>query len=115
MENVYTLSDGSISERIGGKLKAIRLQQNITQSSLAELAGVSLSTLKKIERGEIGSFDALLRLLRTLGRLDVLQPLVDEEPLSPGEYYELVHSAQKRTRKRAAGRPNNTRKEESEW
>ena len=38
---------------------------------------------QKIEKGEIGSFDSLLRVLRTLGKLDVFQPLVDEEQLSP--------------------------------
>ena len=32
-------------------------------------------------KGEIGSFDSLLRVLRTLGKLNVFQPLVDEEQL----------------------------------
>ena len=73
-----------------------------------------MSSLKKIEKGEIGSFDSLLRVLRTLGKLDVLQPLVDEEHLSPSEYYNLVHTA-KHQRQRAVGRLNNTNKKESEW
>ena len=30
---------------------------------------VSLSSIKKIEKGEIRSFDSLLRMLRTLGKL----------------------------------------------
>jgi len=115
MGDIYALSDNAILERIGRRLKDVRLRQNITQRSLAASAGVSLSTVKKIERGEIGSFDGLLRLLRILGKLDVLQALVDEEPLSPAAYYELVHSAQRQTRKRAAGRLNDARKEESEW
>ena len=90
MNDLYALSDTMILQRIGSKIKNLRLRQNITQSSLAESAGVSLSTVKKIEGGEIGSFDSLLRLLRTLGKLDVFQPLVEEEELSPGEYYELA-------------------------
>ena len=94
---------------------AVRLRQNITQQSLADAAGVSLSSLKKIEKGEIGSFDSLLRVLRTLGKLDVLQPLVDEEQLSPSEYYDLVHSSQATMRQRAAGKINHVKKEESEW
>lgn len=102
------LADAIIFEKIGTHLKTIRLRQNITQQSLAEAAGVSLSSLKKIEKGEIGSFESLLRVLRTLGKLDVLQPLVDEEQLSPSEYYELVQSnAAKHQRRRAAGRLNN--------
>lgn len=116
MDDIYMLADAAIVDRIGNHLKSVRLRQNITQQSLAEAAGVSLSSLKKIERGEIGSFDSLLRVLRTLGKLDVLQPLVDEEQLSPSEYYELVHSnTTKSQRRRAVGRFNNINKEETEW
>lgn len=110
------LADSTILHRIGNHLKASRLKQNITQQSLADAAGVSLSSLKKIEKGEIGSFDSLVRVLRTLGKLDVLQPLVDEEQMSPGEYYELVQSkAAGKQRQRAVGRLKTTNKEESEW
>ena len=76
---------------------------------------VSLSSVKKIEKGEIGSFDSLLRVLRTLGLLDILQPLVEEEQLSPSEYFNLIHSAGKRQRRRAAGKPQKTDKEAPSW
>lgn len=56
MNDIYVLADAMIQRRIGEKLKAVRLKQNITQQSLAESAEVSLSTVKKIESGEIGSF-----------------------------------------------------------
>ena len=109
------LSDGMIQSKIGLRLKAVRLKQNITQQALAEESGVSLSSVKKIEKGEIGSFDSLLRVLRTLGKLDVLLPLVEEEQLSPSEYYELVNKASKAQRKRAAGKSTKKNKEEQVW
>ena len=110
------LADAIILKKIGSHLKKVRLRQNITQQSLADAAEVSLSSLKKIEKGEIGSFNSLMRVLRTLGKLDVLQPLVDEELLSPSEYYHLVQSnAAKHQRQRAVGQLNKTNKEESEW
>ncbi|MBP5508822.1 MAG: hypothetical protein J6Y23_13440 [Prevotella sp.] len=113
MDDIYMLADAIILNRIGNLLKTVRLRQNITQQSLAV---VSLSSLKKVEKGKIGSFDSLLRLLRTLGKLDVLQPLVDEEQLSPSEYNNLVQAnTAKHQRQRAVGRLNNTNKEESEW
>ena len=116
MDDIYMLSDVTILSRIGNHMRTVRLKQNITQQSLADAAGVSLSSLKKIEKGEIGTFDSLLRVMRTLGKLDVLQPLVDEEQMSPSEYYDLVHSANtKHQRQRAAGKINNTRKEGVEW
>ena len=116
MDDIYMLADAIILNRIGNHLKTVRLRQNVTQQSLADAAGVSLSSLKKIEKGDIKTFDSRLRVLRTLGKLEVLQPLVDEEQLSPSEYYELVQSnTAKHQRQRAVGRLNNTNKEESEW
>ena len=101
MDDIYFLTDLDVAKRIGAKLKSMRLRQNITQSNLAESAGVSLSTLKKIESGDICSFDSFLRMLRTLRKLDVLQPLVDEEQLTPNEYWEFINSAKRKIRKRA--------------
>lgn len=115
MENIYMLADAAICQKIGSKLKQTRLKQNITQQSLAKAADVSLSSIKKIENGEIGSFDSLLRVLRILGKLDVLQPLVEEEQLSPSEYYNLVHSAKAKTRQRAVGKIDKVEKEDLEW
>ena len=109
------LSDTVIQYRIGERLKQTRLRQNITQQSLAEEAGVSLSSVKKIEKGEIGSFDTLLRTLRILGLLDMLQPLVDEPQPTPSEYYEMVHSSKSKTRKRAASVLRKLEKEAPLW
>ena len=99
MNDIYMMTDMAILTKIGEKLKAARLRQNITQQSLAE----------------ISSFDALLRLLRTLGKLDLLQQLVEEEQMSPNEYYHMVQSSKTKQRKRAVGKLNNTKQEESEW
>ena len=114
MDDIYTLSDTQLGKRIGGKLKAIRLKRNITQQSLAEASSISLSSVKKVENGEIGSFDTLLRILRTLGMLESISALFEEEQLSPSEYYEMVKKAKKQTRKRAAGKLK-VIQEESEW
>ena len=113
MDDIYTLSDTQLGNRIAEKLKGIRLKRNITQQSLAEAASISLSSVKKVENGEIGSFDTLLRILRTLGMLESISQLFEEEQLSPSEYYEMVNKAKKQTRKRAVGKLK-VNKEESE-
>lgn len=115
--DIYSLADSAIQQKIGKKMKATRLRHNISQAKLASDAQVSLSSLKKIEKGEIGSFESFIRIMRTLGLLNVLRPLVEEEQMSPNEYYEFVNSARKKMRRRAAKvKPqlfiNN---EESEW
>lgn len=108
------LTDNAILSRIGMRLRSDQLRQNLTQEVLAEEAGVSLSSVKKIEKGTVGSFDSLLRVMRTLGRLGVLLPLIEEEQMSPNEYYKVVNSIERNTRKRAS-RNNRQRKEDAEW
>ena len=116
MEEIYALSDKQIQSKIGNRCKQMRLRQNITQQSLAQAAGVSLSTLKKIESGDIGAFDSLLRVLRILGGLEILQPFAEDDVLSPSEYFAQQHSAKKHLRKRAAGVITaNKKEEEAEW
>lgn len=115
MEDIYALSDTLVQKRIGEKLKAARLKQNITQQSLAQAADISVSSLKKIEGGQIGTFESLLRCLRTLGYLDRILPLIEEEKMSPSEFYAMRQSVKKQTRKRAAGQLMNKEKEESAW
>ena len=108
MEDIYALSDHEIAKRIGEKIRTIRLKGNITQAELAKRAQISLSTLKKQEAGEVGSFDSLLRVLRTLWLLESLEELVREEELSPIEYYDFVNRAHKQQRKRATGKQKKT-------
>ncbi len=103
MDNVYILSDYEIRKRIGARLKTTRLKQNITQQSLSGASCVPVSTLKRIENGQIGSFDNFLRIIRTLGLLDILTPLVEEEQMSPTEYWDFVNKSRGRQRKRAVG------------
>ena len=53
MENIYMLSDATILAKLGARIKSTRLKQNITQENLAISANISLSSVKKIENGEI--------------------------------------------------------------
>ena len=101
-ENIYMLPDGEIRRRLGQKIRHLRLRQNFTQTSLAEQAQVSLTTLKRIEKGDISYFDSLMRVLRVLGELDVFSPLIKEEEMSPNEYFEFVEASKKKQRKRAS-------------
>lgn len=117
-ENIYMLPDSEIRRRLGQKIRHLRLRQNFTQTSLAEQAQVSLTTLKRIEKGDISYFDSMMRVLRILGELDVFSSLIKEDEMSPNEYFEFVEASKKKQRKRASGnnktntQPNT---QESEW
>lgn len=115
LDNIYILTDTELCNRIAAKIKTVRLKQNISQAELADKSGVSISTIKRMEDGEVKNFESLIRVLRTLGKLDVFVPLVEEEQLSPNEYYELANKVNKHKRKRASKGYTKENKEESEW
>lgn len=115
LNDINMLSDSDIISRISEKMKELRLKQNISRQDLSAASGVSLSSIVRLEDGEIKSFESFLRILRSLGRIDILTPLLQEEEISPNEYYKLVHSAKKNQRRRASKSRGNAGKEESEW
>ena len=115
LDNIYILTDIELCNRIGVKMKTVRLKQNMSQDELADKSGVSISTIKRMEDGEVKTLESLIRVLRTLGKLDIFIPLVEEEQLSPNEYYELTNKANKHKRKRASKGYKKENKEESEW
>jgi len=78
---------GSTDERvlaeIGSRLARVRLERNRTQQQLAEEAGVSRSTIKRLEAGESTQLANLIRVLRALGLLANLELLVPEPEVRP--------------------------------
>lgn len=102
MDNIYALSDYHIRIRLGEKLKRTRVRQNISQEKLAEMSSLSRSSIQALETGKPVTFDSFIRVLRMLGLLDALASLVEEDEMSPSEYYEFLQSAKKNEKKRAS-------------
>jgi HTH-type transcriptional regulator/antitoxin HipB len=79
------------ARRIGDAIRLHRRASGLTQQSLAELAGVGVSTVHAIEHGrESVRLDTLQRVLEVLGmRLAVEGPLLDSDdtglPVRPGK------------------------------
>lgn len=115
MYNIYMLSDTDITNKISARLKELRLKQNISRQDLSISSGVSMSSIVRMEEGEIKSFESFIRILRTLGKIDILLPLVEEEEISPNEYFKMMQSTQKKTRRRASKSKLATKQEELEW
>jgi len=116
MENIYMLSDAEITNRISAKIKEIRLKQNISRQEMADNSGVSVSSIARMEDGEIKSFESFLRIIRSLGKIEVFMPMLQEEEISPNEYFKMVQSAKTKQRKRASrNNNNNNEQEDSEW
>lgn len=84
-KNWETLSDVAIVESLGAFVKHHRLEQNITQSDLAERANINRSTLSEFERGTRVNMITFIQLLRALDVLHVLEAFTIQEQPSPLE------------------------------
>lgn len=77
-----THSDAFILAELGRRVARLRVDAGLTQAQLAYEAGISKSTVERLEAGRSIQLAGLIRVLRVLGlvaRLDLLLP-----PPAPG-------------------------------
>lgn len=94
------LSDMAIVAHISDFVRKSRLQQNIPQAQLAEMAGLNRWTISQIEKGEAINLTSLIAILRALDALYVLQQFDVQDEISPLAYAKL----KKKEKVRARGR-----------
>lgn len=78
------MSDQALLTEIGLRLSQLRLEQGLTQSDLAEQAGVAKRTVERIEAGSSAQMSNMIRVMRVLGLLqglDILVPELTERPM----------------------------------
>jgi putative transcriptional regulator len=98
INNWHAMSDPAILEEIGQRLKAFRLQKNITQEEIAQKIGVNRVTIGEIEKGRPSSLLTFIQLLRGLDKLDLLNSINIVPTISPIQMAKL----QKKSRQRAS-------------
>jgi transcriptional regulator with XRE-family HTH domain len=103
MKIVESNTDEVVLGEIGARLKRLRLERNLTQAELAREAGVSKITVERLEAGQAAKLQTLIRVLRVLGLLEALNPLLPEPMPSPIETVRL----RGKTRQRASGARRN--------
>jgi putative transcriptional regulator len=97
------LSDEAVLREMGERLTGVRLEQNLTQAVLAEQAGVSKSTVERLESGEVATqLSGFVRVCRALGLTERFDLLIPEPVASPI----ALMKRQGRTRRRASGKRN---------
>lgn len=64
----YTPSE--VAGILGERLKTQRLSLNLTQATLAERSGIGVSTVARIESGQGGTLDNVIRLATALGMVN---------------------------------------------
>lgn len=104
-------SDKAILKRIGNFIKQRRISEGITQTDFAAQAAISRSTLSLIERGENIALNNLIKILRMLDVLYVLDDFKVQDNISPLK----LARGEKADRQRAHARANDSSKEDLGW
>lgn len=94
---------------LGANLRALRLERNIDQQTLAERAGISLRALKNLEGGAGSTLKSLVCVLRALGREGWLNSVAPVATINP-----LTMTRKSEPRQRASRRKASTAKKASQ-
>lgn len=92
--------DEGLLVEMGVRLAQVRIQLNLTQAELARRAGVGKRTLERLEAGETTQARTLLRILRELNLLPMLEVLLPEPSARPSHIIKQVESLPKRAAKK---------------
>ena len=90
------LNSEELESNVGENIKALRLQMNLSQDSLAAQAGVSLSALRHLESGQGANLTTFIRIVRALGKQDWLMSLAPRITINP------LHMVQSRVERQRA-------------
>lgn len=72
-------------EEIGKRIKDLRIASCYTQSDLAKKAGISVSSIHRIELGKSVQFDNILRVMKALNILSKMELAIPIQRMSPIE------------------------------
>lgn len=93
-----SMTDKALHETIGVFVQHHRLNQNKSQDIVADDAGISRSTISLLERGKSISLGSLIKVLRVLDLLYIMEAFKVENEISPIEYAKLQKKKRKRSR-----------------
>jgi len=93
-------TDAEIVQALGVRFKEYRLSRRLTQKDVSEQTGISILTIRKFENGhayniQMSNFIALMRLL---DRLDDIERLLPEIPVSAYEVEKILKKRPRRIR-----------------
>ena len=107
MKIIKQATDAAVLTEIGQRLARVRLEKNLTQVQLAEQAGVSKSTVQRLESGDVSpQLSGFIRVCRVLDLIERFDLLVPEPVISPIERLKLDGRRRKRASARKAQKPS---------
>ena len=91
------MAPGELAPALGSRLRALRLQRNVTQADLASRSGISTPTLSALEEGR-GTLATLAAVMYCLARESEWESLLQPDP--PRSLAELANPRPTRQRAR---------------
>ncbi|HEX9138677.1 MAG TPA: helix-turn-helix transcriptional regulator [Steroidobacteraceae bacterium] len=95
-----SLNTDELEERLGDRLRELRILKNLDQKALAAKAGVSLNAVRHLEAGQGARVHSLIRVLRALEREEWLETLAPTVSISPLQMLRRGHRERRRVRQR---------------
>lgn len=85
MADFYEYTTPELVRLLGERFKEYRMRCNLTQKEVAEQSGIGLTTIHKFENGTAGnlSLSTFVMLLKVVGRINSLDDVMPELPMSP--------------------------------
>lgn len=90
-----------ILRELGQRIKEIRIKRSLTQQELAQNAGVSFSTIARIENGTSVNMENYMRILRNLNLLQNFDLLVPEQQIAPEDILERTPRRQRASKRKS--------------
>jgi len=112
--NWAAMADPEIVREICRNIKKMRINKNISQQEVADIAGLDRTTISRMESGRAVTLLTLVQVLRALDKFDILDAFEVQSFLSP---IKLLKEEEKK-RKRAGKSKNVVRevpKEDYNW
>lgn len=98
----YLTPEATILKELGQRLARIRKQQGMSQTQLAQEAGLGVATLRRIEAGRDSQMESWLKIMKCLRMVSSIDALLPETFNSPRAQ---ALSEAKRRRKRTEANP----------
>lgn len=92
--NTNDMTEIEILQKIGARMREIRLEQNMKQKELAEKSGLSMFSISQMETGHNTSVQSLVQVLKALNRLDMIEPFLKEKEIDPATLARFIQSQQ---------------------
>ncbi|WP_249019106.1 helix-turn-helix domain-containing protein [Conexibacter sp. S30A1] len=101
MLSFVELTDAAILRELGRRLEAHRLERNLTQIELGDLAGLGRSTIQKIEGGGSVQTASLVKVLRALDLLTAVDAAIPDRVVLPVMELDRIRRTRRRARHRS--------------